>query len=80
MTNTTIVNEGDKIIVARFMFRKYHKIEFNIDVLAKDLIPYFSLHDEDFIKLTVRVLWYNIITKQLYIIIVWWCYYNDNTY
>jgi len=54
MSNTTITNDGEKTIVARFMHRRYYKIEFGHDVLARDLIPYFNLPDEMFIKLTLR--------------------------
>lgn len=43
------------VIVTRRINYRVHKIEFTHDVGARDLIPYFNMNDEDFLKLAVRL-------------------------
>ena len=54
ITNTTIANVDDSIVLARLIDTKFFKIEFSINVKANDLIPYFHMIDEIFMKLVVR--------------------------
>lgn len=54
ITNTTLTSNDKSIILARRINYKYRQIEFGLEVKAIDLIPYFSLPDDHFIKLVRR--------------------------
>lgn len=54
ITNTTITNDDKNISLARRINYKYVKIDFGLNVKAVELIPYFSLPDDDFKKLVRR--------------------------
>lgn len=45
---TNIVVKQDKLLVTRFIDKKLYKVEFNLDVLAKDLEDYFNISDWTF--------------------------------
>ena len=42
------------IIVTRLIRYKLHRIEFSSEVKAQDIIPYFNMMDEDFMKFALR--------------------------
>ena len=54
ITNTTITQDETNIILSRLIKYKLRKIDFGLDVKACELIPYFALPDEMFLKLTRR--------------------------
>ena len=54
ITSTTIHQDETNIILSRLINYKLRKIDFGLEVKAVELIPYFSLPDDMFIKLTRR--------------------------
>lgn len=56
---TTIKVQEDKVLVCRFIDGKLYKVEFEVDVLARDLEDYFDISDWTF-KQVARVCIINI--------------------
>ena len=54
ISKTTIQLYDNAVVLIRLLNTNFYEVEFKIDVIAKDLIPYFNLQDDDFIKLSVR--------------------------
>ena len=60
MTASSLQNDpADKkhntVIVTRLIRYKLHKIEFSKNTLAHELIPYFNMSDEEFLKYSIRL-------------------------
>lgn len=57
MTPTSLQHDPkhDYVIVTRLIRYKLHKIEFNSNVEAHKLVPYFNMSDDDFLKFAIRV-------------------------
>ncbi len=43
------------VIVTRLIRYKLHKIEFNKDTPAHEIVPYFNMSDEEFLKYSIRL-------------------------
>lgn len=48
ITQTTIKTQGEVLHVIRFLNGKLWKVEFDVNVLAKDLVKYFNVSDDTF--------------------------------
>lgn len=48
MTSTGLLVQKDKVLITRFIDRKLYKVEFSLEVLAKDLEDYFNISDWTF--------------------------------
>ena len=52
ITKTSLqINEEDTIVLIRLINNKFRVVEFTRDVLARDLIAYFNMCDEQYLKL-----------------------------
>jgi len=54
ITKSTIQCTNNTITVSRLINNKLQCIEFNNDVLARDICDYFNMKDDLFLKLVVR--------------------------
>lgn len=48
MTCTVLVTQKNKVLITRFIDGKLYKVEFDLNVLAKDLEDYFNISDWTF--------------------------------
>lgn len=56
ITQTTIKTTGNTLNVIRFLNGKLWKVEFDVNVLAKDLVQYFNVSDDLFKMLSRPVI------------------------
>jgi len=55
LQNDTSDTSNNTVIVTRLIRYKLHKIEFNKTTPAHEIIPYFNMTDEEFLKYSVRL-------------------------
>ena len=53
-TKTHLIQSKGFIYLTRYMYNKLYRVEFNIDVKAIDLIPFYDTDDGTFCKLCKR--------------------------